>query len=108
MRDLEILYAGYAPVFGTTGSHPQFLHRSSPPKGYTFLDHDSVAGADSPKSRRLLVKAQRLAQIAPSALGWACKTALAGSSPSQIAQFAYSRNLRSQLQLPTNKDLVFL
>jgi glycosyltransferase involved in cell wall biosynthesis len=92
----RVVYGGGLHAFGTTGSHPQFRHIARPPEGYEFVlpppawRWERIPGLVVPVARLI------------------ARGLSAGVSPSEVANFLWSRGPRTQLGYPRDADLVFL
>lgn len=92
---IKVLYAGYLPAFGSVGTHPQFHCLTNPPPGYEFVH---ISSGNLWRITHLLRSSAKLFLSA----------VRNGAKPDEVMRFISTRDIRSQLQIPTSSRLAFL
>ncbi len=110
---VDVEYAGWLPAFrafGNCGSHPQFAHVDVPPEGYRFVRSDRpliefVQGKQWKKHLLLLSRGLRILATGTRLFADMLRR---GMRLRSAIRFLQSRNIWSQLLLPTNRKLSIL
>ncbi len=105
---IEVLYAGYLPVFNQVGSHPLFHHITNPPYGYEFVQSDSKTSDSTPRLVRGMVKLARLFRLVSPTVKLALSASRNGAKPVDVIKLIRTRGIRSQLLIPQTVKLAFL
>jgi glycosyltransferase involved in cell wall biosynthesis len=100
-----ILYPGALPIFHHAGTHPQFNHLATPPRGYAFIEIDRLRPN---RLRRCLIKLGRLAYVVRSTFAFALSARGNNVDWADVCGFVSSRRPRFQLEIPINAELLFL